>query len=260
MVAFLKPPLFVDHLLIYQDRAPEDTDVHFLLIVADDDRWWWSSSSNDDDDDDGGGGGGGGLNQVVWVNWMEAMRFVSLSPGYPDNGHSHSSRRGQARLQVRKLDCSIVPEWNHRRWRERERGEREREWNHLFQRDYVRPYLNPHQTAVWSFWMHPPLTSMQNVGNDDEAALKGPAPRSNHSILASRFKGGLPGAHLHIYCQRQSLGVAYLTIAHWILYSRSLRSWTEAALGGNVDLHLIGPFGACTSHQLSNSYRSEAAN
>ena len=38
MVAFLKPPLFVDHLLIYQDRAPEDTDVHFLLIVADDDR------------------------------------------------------------------------------------------------------------------------------------------------------------------------------------------------------------------------------
>ena len=47
---------------------------------------------------------------------------------------------------------------------------------------------------------------MQNVGNDDEAALKGPAPRSNHSILASRFKGGLPGAHLHIYCQRQSLG------------------------------------------------------
>ena len=127
MVAFLKPPLFVDHLLIYQDRAPEDTDVHFLLIFADDDRWWWSSSLNDDDDDDddGGGGGGGGLNQVVWVNWMEAMRFVSLSPGYPDNGHSHSSRRGQGRLQVRKLDCSIVPEWNHRRWRERER-ERER--------------------------------------------------------------------------------------------------------------------------------------
>ena len=36
MVALLKP-LFVDHLLIYQDTAPEDADAHFLLITTDDD-------------------------------------------------------------------------------------------------------------------------------------------------------------------------------------------------------------------------------
>lgn len=37
MVALLKP-LFVDHLLIYQDKAPQDADAHFLLVINDDDR------------------------------------------------------------------------------------------------------------------------------------------------------------------------------------------------------------------------------
>ncbi len=127
---------------------------------------------------DADAGSGSGLNQVVWeierklcasCPWAQDILTMVTATAQGVDTSSAGGNSSTARLQVRKLECAIVRtiQWNHGRWRERER---EREGGiiyNLFQHEsvvtYVCPYLNPHQTAVWSFWMHPPLTSTQNI-------------------------------------------------------------------------------------------------